>query len=37
MAKLYPPHIEGSLPAFCGSVMRIPFEHSRAVSPDYDV
>ena len=37
MAKLYPPHIEGSLPAFCGSVMRIPFEHSRAVSPDYDI
>lgn len=37
MAKLYPPHIEGSLPAFCGGVMNIPFEHSRAVSPDYDI
>lgn len=32
MAKLYPPHIEGSLPAFSGTMLRIPFEHSRAVS-----
>ena len=32
MAKLYPPHIEGSLPAFTASMLRIPFEHSRAVS-----
>ena len=31
MAKLYPPHIEGSLPAFTGTMIRIPFEHSRAV------
>lgn len=32
MAKLYPPHIEGALPAFCGNTLIIPFEHSRAVS-----
>lgn len=32
MAKLYPPHIEGALPAFCGNTFSIPFEHSRAVS-----
>ena len=32
MAKLYPPHIEGALPAFCGNTLSIPFEHSRAVS-----
>lgn len=32
MAKLYPPHIEGSLPAFCGTTLRIPFVGSRAVS-----
>jgi hypothetical protein len=33
MAKLYPPHIEGALPAFCGNTLFIPFEHSRAVAP----
>ncbi len=33
MAKLYPPHIEGALPAFCGNTLIIPFEHSRAVAP----
>lgn len=33
MAKLYPPHIEGALPAFCGNSITIPFEHSRAVAP----
>lgn len=32
MAKLYPPHIEGALPAFCGTGLRIPFTGSRAVS-----
>ena len=32
MAKLYPPHIEGALPAFTSKLLRIPFEHSRAVS-----
>lgn len=32
MARLYPPHIEGALPAFCGNALIIPFEHSRAVS-----
>lgn len=31
MAKLYPPHIEGALPAFTNTHIRIPFEHSRAV------
>ena len=37
MAKLYPPHIEGSLPAFCGNNLSIPFEHSRAVSPKTEI
>lgn len=37
MAKLYPPHIEGSLPAFTGTYMRIPFVGSRAVSFEKDV
>lgn len=32
MAKLYPPHIEGALPAFAGKTLKIPFQHSRAVS-----
>lgn len=31
MAKLYPPQIESSLPAFFGSVILIPFELNRAV------
>lgn len=37
MAKLYPPHIEGALPAFCGNTLIIPFEHSRAVTSKYEV
>lgn len=37
MAKLYPPHIEGALPAFCGNTLVVPFEHSRAVAPKYEV
>ena len=37
MAKLYPPYIEGTLPAFClnsdgGGVITIPFAHNKAVS-----
>lgn len=32
MAKLYPPHIEASLPAFSGALIRIPFIGSRAVA-----
>lgn len=34
MAKLYPPHIEGALPAFTGTLLRLPFVGSRAVSID---
>ena len=29
--KLYPPYIEGNLPAFCGTMLRIPFRLNRAV------
>ena len=37
MAKLYPPYIEGTLPAFCldsdgGGTIVIPFTLNRAVS-----
>ncbi len=32
MAKLYPPAIEGKIPAFAGSIMRIPFTLNRAVA-----
>lgn len=40
MAKLYPPYIEGTLPAFCvdvntgDGVLTIPFAHNKAVSTD---
>ena len=29
--KLYPPYIDGKIPAFCGTVLRVPFRHNRAV------
>lgn len=32
MAKLYPPNIEGTLPAFYSSVLTVPFSMNRAVS-----
>ena len=32
MAKLYPPNIAGTLPAFFGESFTIPFSHNRAVS-----
>lgn len=32
MAKLYPPNIAGTLPAFFGESFSIPFSHNRAVS-----
>ena len=37
MAKLYPPYIEGTLPAFClnsagDGTVTIPFAHNKAVS-----
>lgn len=36
MAKLYPPYIEGTLPAFClkdgDGTITIPFAHNKAVS-----
>jgi hypothetical protein len=31
MAKLYPPHIEGKLPAFTGSTITIPLTMNKAV------
>lgn len=31
MAKLYPPHIEGTLPAFYGTVLTVPFSMNQAV------
>lgn len=34
MAKLYPPAIAGTLPAFCGTeTISVPFSMNRAVSP----
>ena len=32
MAKLYPPHIEGTIPAFGGTTLVVPFSMNRAVS-----
>ena len=32
MAKLYPPMIEGTIPAFCGTTLVVPFSMNRAVS-----
>lgn len=32
MAKLYPPNIEGTIPAFCGTTIVVPFSLNRAVS-----
>lgn len=31
MAKLYPPNIEGSIPAFYGTVLTVPFSMNRSV------
>ena len=35
MSKLYPPYIEGTIPAFCdtneGTVLTVPFSMNRAV------
>ena len=31
MAKLYPPHIEGKLPAFTGSTITVPLTMNKAV------
>lgn len=30
--KLYPPYIDGKVPAFCGTVLKVPFRHNRGVS-----
>jgi hypothetical protein len=30
--KLYPPVIEGVLPAFCGSAIQIPFTMNKSVN-----
>ena len=32
MAKLYPPSIEGKLPAFAGNTLKIPITMNRAVN-----
>ena len=43
MAKLYPPYLEGTLPAFCldvetgGGTLTIPFSHNKAVDARNDV
>ena len=29
--KLYPPYIDGKVPAFCGTVLKVPFRHNKAV------
>lgn len=34
MAKLYPPHLEGTLPAFYGGRITVPFTMNRAVGKD---
>jgi len=31
MAKLYPPHVEGKLPAFTGATLVVPFSMNKAV------
>ena len=31
MAKLYPPHIEGTIPAFYGTTLVVPFSMNQAV------
>ena len=30
--KLYPPNIEGTIPAFYGTVLTVPFSMNKAVS-----
>jgi hypothetical protein len=32
--KLYPPSIEGKLPTFTGSFLKIPFNMNKTVSPN---
>jgi hypothetical protein len=32
MAKLYPPHIEGKLPAFTGTTLEVPLTMNKTVS-----
>ena len=34
MSTLYPPYLEGKLPAQYGDTLRIPFEHNRAIGQD---
>ena len=31
MAKLYPPHLEGTIPAFCGTSLTVPFIMNKTV------
>lgn len=35
--KLYPPYIDGKVPAFCGTALKVPFRNNRAVSYDKQV
>ena len=32
MARLYPPIINGTIPAFCGTTLVVPFSLNRAVA-----
>ena len=34
MAKLYPPSIEGKIPAFTGNILKVPFNMNKAVIKD---
>ena len=34
MAELYPPYIDGTLPAFAGKTLTVPFTYNRATNPD---
>jgi hypothetical protein len=34
MVKLYPPYIEGTIPAFYGDSITVPFSMNRAISRD---
>jgi hypothetical protein len=32
MAKLYPPYVEGTIPAFYGAVLTVPFSMNKSES-----
>ena len=33
LKKLYPPQIEGTIPAFCGDKIVVPYSMNKTVSP----